>query len=158
MRRSPSLSRLHIVREGQRPLARLDAFRLCAFTFISQDDSKPPISQRIGKCAPGGGVTSHSTELCTIPQKFASPDTKRPPAHYATPQDGTSARVAHFSLPRVLPTPKWVPSSRRIYKPSELRPHPFKSPRRPLKEQSASLEKEVPQNQERVRPFRRRQQ
>ena len=93
----------------------LPVFCLRAFKLTSQNDLKPTIRQRFGEKTPGRGVAFPGAELGAIPQQFAPPDTKGPPAHYTVPVDGTGTRITHCSLPHFL-LREWNPCEQQIYK------------------------------------------
>ena len=108
-----------MVREA--PPGGFPVFCLRAFKLTSQNDLKPTIRQRFGEKTPGRGVAFPGAELGAIPQQFAPPDTKGPPAHYTVPVDGTGTRITHlFSLVSFL-LRKWIPSEQRI-QPARLGP------------------------------------
>ena len=110
----------------------LPVFCLRAFKLTSQNDLKPTIRQRFGEKTPGRGVAFPGAELGAIPQQFAPPDTKGPPAHYTVPVDWTRARVTHLlSLVSFL-LRKWVPRDDGFIKASELQSRSFNHRRRSL--------------------------
>jgi hypothetical protein len=105
----------------------LPAFCPRASKLVSQNEFEPPIRQRIGEQTSRRGVTFPGTELGTVPEQFASPDTKGPPAHYALSVD-RMARIAHCSSPGPFYSENGALASNGFTKGERASAPPFGSP------------------------------